>query len=71
MELSSKFCARVDGGRVWGEWIHVRVRLSPFTVHLTLPQHCESAVRQHTPLKFGEKNNPSLKAIRDFGSFEY
>ena len=23
-----------------GEWIHVYVWLSPFTVHLTLPHHC-------------------------------
>jgi len=28
------------GGGVWGEWIHVYVWLSPFSVHLKLSQHC-------------------------------
>ena len=28
------------GGELRGEWIHVYVRLSPFAVHLKLPQHC-------------------------------
>ena len=28
------------GGEFWGEWIHVRVWLGPFTVHLKLSQHC-------------------------------
>ena len=28
------------GGEFGGERIHVDVRLSPFTVHLKLPQHC-------------------------------
>ena len=28
------------GGRVWGEWMHVCVWLSPFIVHLQLSQHC-------------------------------
>ena len=27
-------------GTLWGEWIHVYVRLSPFFVHLKLSQHC-------------------------------
>ena len=27
------------GGAFGGEWIHVYVWLSPFTVHLKLPQH--------------------------------
>lgn len=27
-----------------GEWILVYVQLSPFTVHLNLLQHCESAI---------------------------
>ena len=28
------------GGQFGGEWIHVYVRLSPFTVHLKLSQYC-------------------------------
>ena len=28
------------GGEFGGEWIHVFVWLSPFIVHLKLPQHC-------------------------------
>ena len=28
------------GGGLGGEWIHVYVWLSPFAVHLKLPQHC-------------------------------
>ena len=28
------------GGAFGGEWTHVYVRLSPFTVHLKLSQHC-------------------------------
>ena len=28
------------GGEFGGEWIHVYVWLSPFTVHLKLQQHC-------------------------------
>ena len=28
------------GGEFGGEWIHVYVWLSPFTVHLKLLQHC-------------------------------
>ena len=28
------------GGESGGEWIHVYVWLSPFTVHLKLSQHC-------------------------------
>ena len=27
-------------GEFGGKWMHVYVRLSPFAVHLTLPQHC-------------------------------
>ena len=34
------------GGLV-GRWIHVYVWLSPFAVHLKLPQHCSSAIPQH------------------------
>ena len=28
------------GGQFGGEWIHVYVRLSPFTVHLKLSRYC-------------------------------
>ena len=52
-----------------GEWIHVRVRLSPFTVHLTLPQHCESAVCQYTNLKFGGKKQPFPESYQGFWVF--
>ena len=33
--------------RFRGERIHVYVWLSPFTVHLELPQHCSSAMTQY------------------------
>ena len=40
MELCSMLCGSLDGGREFGgEWIHVHVWLSPFTVHLKLSQH--------------------------------
>ena len=32
------------GGEFGGECTHVHVRLSPFTVHLKLSQHCSSAI---------------------------
>ena len=28
------------GAELWGEWIHVYIRLSPFNIHLNLSQHC-------------------------------
>ena len=28
------------GEGFWGEWIHIYVWVSPFTVHLKLSQHC-------------------------------
>ena len=31
-------------GDLGGEWIHVYVWLGPFTLHLNLSQHCESAI---------------------------
>ena len=31
------------GGGFGGEWVHVYVWLSPFTVHLKLPQRCSLA----------------------------
>ena len=30
-----------------GEWIHVYIWLSPFTIHLKLSQHCCLAILQH------------------------
>ena len=38
------------------EWLPVYVRLSPFTVHLKLPQHCYLAIPQYKikRLKFGK-----------------
>ena len=40
MELCLELSASLDGKRVWEERIHVRVWLSPFAVHLKLPQPC-------------------------------
>ena len=42
-----------------GEWIHVCVWLSPFTVHLKLPQRYELAIPQYKikRLKSGKKTN--------------
>jgi len=40
MELGSVLCGSLDGRGVWGEWMHVYERLSPFAVHLKLLQHC-------------------------------
>ena len=34
------------GGEFGREWIHVYIWLSPFTGHLKLSQHCESAILQ-------------------------
>ena len=39
-ELCSMSCGRLDGREFGGEWIHVHVWLSPFTVHLKLSQYC-------------------------------
>ena len=36
----SMLCAAWMGAESGGEWIHVYVWLSPFTVHLKLSQHC-------------------------------
>ena len=40
---------------IGGEWIHVYVWLSPFTVHLKLPQHCNQLYpnTKIQSLKFG------------------
>ena len=35
------------GGEFKGEWIHVYVWLSPFTVHLKLSQYCQSHIPQN------------------------
>ena len=35
------------GGEFGGEWIYVYVWLSPFTAHLKLSQHCQSAILQY------------------------
>ena len=54
------------GGGFRGEWIHVYVRLSPFAVHLKLPQHCESAISQNTQkiLKLDKKKKrPSSRGL--------
>ena len=35
---NSAQCGSLDGRGIWGEWIHVYVWLSPFTVHPKLSQ---------------------------------
>ena len=52
MELYSMFCGNLDGRGFGGEWIHVYVWLSPFTVHLKPSQHCYSAIPQYKIKKF-------------------
>ena len=49
MELCSMICAALMGGKFGGEWVHVYIYvwLSPFTVHLKLPQHCKLAILQY------------------------
>ena len=37
---NSVLCISLVGRGVGGKWIHVYLWLSPFTVHLKLPQHC-------------------------------
>ena len=32
MELCSMFCGSLDGRGVWGEWVHVYLWLSAFTI---------------------------------------
>ena len=41
---AQRYVAVWTGGEFGGEWIHVYVWLSPFTVHLKLSQHCYSAL---------------------------
>ena len=47
MELCSVLCGHLGGGQFGGECILVYVRLSPFTIHLTLSEHCELAISQY------------------------
>ena len=49
------YVAVCTGGMFGGEWIHVYVWLSPFTVHL---KHCQLAISQHKmkSLKFEKKS---------------
>ena len=35
------------GGEFGGEWVHVYIQLSPFTVHVKLIQHYQSAILQY------------------------
>ena len=46
-ELCPTLCGSLDGRGVWERTIHAYVWLSPFTVHLKLPQHCSSAIPQY------------------------
>ena len=36
------------GGGIGGERIHAYVWLSPFPIHLKLPQHCQPAIHPYT-----------------------
>ena len=44
------------GGEFAGEWIHVFACLSPFAVHLKLPQHCQLAILQYKIKSFKNDN---------------
>ena len=46
----------LDGRGVGGEWIHVYVWLSPFTVRLKLSQHGLSATPQYKMFSMLKKN---------------
>ena len=48
------------GGEFGGEWIHVYVWPSPFSVHLKPSQHCQSDILQYTIKSFKR----SLKNFR-------
>ena len=51
------------GGQPGGEWRPAGVRLSPFTVHLKLSQHCGSVTLQYK-IKF-KKNNHKTNQNND------
>ena len=55
------------GGEFGGEWILAYIWLSPFAVHLKLPQHCKSATPQYEikRWKFGEGNEHSLSNLKN------
>ena len=46
------------GGEFRGEWIHVYVWLSPFTIHLKLSQHC--LLIGFTPIQNKKKESTTL-----------
>ena len=48
------------GGEFKGEWIHVYVWLSPFTVHLKLSQYCQSHIPQNKIKSFFKKKKKTL-----------
>ena len=56
-ELCSMLCgSRAERG-MWGEWMHICLWLSPFTVHLELSQHCSSAIPHYKITSSKEKKN--------------
>ena len=62
--ISAQCCvAAWMGGEFGGEWIHVYVWLSPFTVHLKLPQRCSSAILQYK-IKVEKKRVREATAMR-------
>ena len=44
---AQRYVAAWMRGELGGEWMHVYIWLSPFAVHLKLPQSCKSAIAQH------------------------
>ena len=63
LELYSMICDSLNGRGVGGEWIHIYVWLSPFTVHLKVSQHC--LLIDYTPMHGeGNGNHSSIPAWR-------
>ena len=54
-ELCSMLCGSRAGRGTWGEWMHVCLWLSPFTVCLELSQHCSSAIPHYKITSSKEK----------------
>ena len=60
MELCAMLCGSLEGKGIGGEWIHVHVWLSPFTVHLRFSQRCESTRPQYKAKSFKKRCEVSL-----------
>ena len=53
------------GGEFGGEWIHIYVWLSPFSVHLRLSQHCSLAILQYKIKSLGKMKKQKERGGRD------